>query len=357
MMLKEREFTGNMHRRLADLSAWHALRAEQPIEPDLPIVDSHHHLWEDHRGTYLLRDYLDDIRGLNVRSTVCVEASTMYRTDGPEELRSLGETEFTTKQAAASIGNSHGAPRVAAAIVGFADLTLGDDVGPILDRHIAAADGRFRGVRHATVWDGSAIGNHAYRGSPPGLLRDARFQAGIRQLSNRGLIFDAFVFHPQIDDVVHAARHNPDATIVLNHVGCLLGVGPYTNNGSQHFDVWRSKMATLAQCENVFVKVGGMGMLLFGHSFHEQGLPPSSDDLVEQWRRPFEACIELFGPSRCMLESNFPVDKQSCGYVTLWNAFKKLTAAYSADERESLFSATAETVYRLTVPLANDRAT
>ncbi len=106
-------------------------------------------------------------------------------------------------------------------------------------------------------------------------------------------------------------------------------------------------MRALARHPNIHVKVGGMGMRLFGFRVHEGELPPASEELAAAWRPYVETCVGAFGARRCMFESNFPVDKGSCGYAALWNAFKRIAAGWSAEERTALFSGTAERVYRL----------
>jgi L-fuconolactonase len=322
--------------------------AEAVLEPELAIVDTHHHLWERRDHRYLLHEFLADVRtGHHVVATVFVECNAMYRASGPEELRSLGQTEFVTGMAAMSESGLYGDTRVAAGIVGFADLTLGDQVEPVLEAHIRAGGGRFRGVRHSAAWDASdVIGNSRTAGGPR-LMREPSFRAGLRRLTALGLSLDAWTFHPQIADTVELARAFPEASIVVGHVGGPLGYGPYAGKRDEVFAAWKPAVLELARCPNVVMKLGGMMMRLAAYDYRTEPAPPSSKQLADLWRPYIETCIELFGPERCMFESNFPVDKMGIGWVALWNAFKRIAAGASAAEKLALFSGTARRVYRL----------
>ena len=328
---------------------WLARAPHEPIlEPELPIVDTHHHLWlrPDHR--YLLDELLADLRtGHNVVATVFLECHSMYRARGPAEMRPLGETEFVAGVAAMSDSGKFGPTRVAAGIVGFADLTLGDRVEEVLQAHIAAGGGRFRGVRHAAAWDASAIiGNSGVARGPHDMQRPD-FRAGLARLTALGLSLDAWVFHPQLGDAVELARACPEANIILGHVGGPLGYGPYAGKRDEVYAAWKAGMTSLATCPNVTLKLGGMMMRLAAFDYGAAPAPPSSAQLADLWRPYIEPCIEWFGPSRCMFESNFPVDKMGIGYGPLWNALKRLAAGASAEEKLALFSGTARRVYRL----------
>ena len=335
-------------RSLPPNEAWLARQAPEAIlDPDLPIIDTHHHLWDrpDHR--YLLDEFLADVRtGHHLVATVFAECHSMYRSDGPEALRSLGETEFVSGMAAMSASGRYGATRVAAGIVGFADLTLGDGVEAVLQAHIRAGGGRFRGVRHSAAWDASpVIGNSRVDG--PHLLRQADFRAGLARLTALGLSLDAWVFHPQLADVIDLARSFPNASIILGHVGGPLGYGPYAGKGDEVFAAWKANMTELATCPNVVMKLGGMMMRLAAYDYGTQPLPPTSTALASYWRPYMATCIELFGAERCMFESNFPVEKMGTGWAVLWNAFKRIAAGASGEEKLALFSGTARRVYRL----------
>jgi predicted TIM-barrel fold metal-dependent hydrolase len=329
--------------------AWLATRPPEPIlEPELPIIDTHHHLWErpDHR--YLLHEFLDDVRtGHNIVATVFMECHAMYRAKGPEEMRPVGETEFVAGIAAMSDSGQYGPTRVAAAIVGFADLTLGDRVEPVLEALIRASGGRFRGVRHAAAWDASPVIGNSRTATAPHLFMQTGFRRGLARLASLGLSLDAWVFHPQLADVVDLARAHPEATIIMGHLGGPLGYGPYAGKRDEVFASWKAGVTALAKCENVVMKLGGVMMRLAAFDYRTAPAPPTSAELAALWRPYIETCIELFGPARCMFESNFPVDKMGIGWAPLWNALKRVAASASADEKRAMFSGTARRVYRL----------
>ena len=326
--------------------------AKQPpetiLDPDLPIVDPHHHLWHRPETRYFFDDFVADLRtGHNVVATVFEECHTMYRADGPEELRSVGEVEFAAGAAAMSASGLYGPTRIAAGIVGFADLRLGDRVEPVLEALIRASGGRFRGVRHSAGWDASATINNSRTATGPHLMRQPDFRAGLARLTALGLSFDAWVFHPQLDEVIDLARACPGTSIVLCHVGGPLGYGPYAGRKDEVFAAWKTKITELAACPNVTVKLGGMMNRLAAYDYKALPAPVSSMELASYWRPYMQTCIELFGPGRCMFESNFPVDKMGTNWVVLWNAFKRIAAGASAEEKLALFNRTARRVYRL----------
>ena len=287
--------------------------------------------------------------GHNIVATVFLECQAMYRKHGPAEMAPVGEVEFVNGIAAMSASGNYGPCRVAEAIIGHADLTLGARVRDVLEAQIAVGGGRFRGIRYGVSWDASeAISKFASRVVPPSLARDTTFREGFAQLARLGLSFESWQYHPQLSDAIDLARAFPDTTIILNHVGGVLGVGPYAGHRAEIRAAWRKDIGELAKCPNVNVKLGGIGMTSFGFDFHERDVPPSSEELAAAWRQYVEPCIEAFGPDRCMFESNFPPDKQSCGYTELWNAFKRITAGASMTDKKSLYSGTAARVYRLT---------
>jgi L-fuconolactonase len=353
-MFAKGTYRGIYPRDDAALHAWLAKKpAEAALEPELPIIDPHHHFWQSpQRGTYLLPDILADIAGGHrIVSTVFIECRAMYRADGPAEMRPVGEVEFVNGISAMSASGGFGPCRVAEAIVGHADLALGARVRDVLEAEIAVSGGRMRGIRFSVSWDGNdAVGKYVSRFVPPHQLMDPTFREGFAQLAKLGLSFDSWQYHPQLPDVIDLARAFPDTTIILDHVGGVLGVGPYAGRQQEILAGWRRDIAELARCPNVVVKLGGLGMTSFGFDFHERDAPPSSEELAAAWRPYIEPCIEAFGAARCMFESNFPPDKQSCGYTELWNAFKRLTAGASAGEKTALYSGTAARVYRLKVP-------
>jgi predicted TIM-barrel fold metal-dependent hydrolase len=329
--------------------AWLAKQPPEPIlDPDLPIIDTHHHLWQrpDHR--YLLDDFLADVRtGHNVVATVFEECHAMYRASGPEEMRPVGETEFVAGIAAMSASGLYGPTRVAAGIVGFADLTLGDRVEPVLEAHMRASGGRFRGVRYSAGWDASNVIGNSRTATGPHMLQQAGFRAGLARLTALGLAFDAWLYHPQLADVIDLARAFPTASIIMCHVGGPLGYGPYAGKRDEVFASWKARITELARCQNVVMKLGGMLNRLAAYDFRARPAPVSSAELADYWRPYMETCIELFGPHRCMFESNFPVEKMGIGWAALWNTFKRIATGTSAEEKLALFSGTARRVYRL----------
>jgi L-fuconolactonase len=348
------EYRGLAYRNDSELQAWLAKRpAEAALEPELPIIDPHHHFWDTpQRGRYLLPELLADIGGgHNIVSTVFLECRSMYRQAGPAEMAPVGEVEFVNGIAAMSASGNYGPCRVAEGIVGHADLTIGGRAREVLEAEIRVGGGRFRGIRYGAAWDEhEAIQKFATRNIPPHIVRDAKFREGFAQLAPLGLSFESWQYHPQLPDAIDLARAFPDTTIILNHVGGVLGVGPYRGRRQEILASWKRDIAELARCPNVAVKLGGLGMTSFGFDFPERDVPPSSEELAAAWRPYIEACIAAFGVDRCMFESNFPPDKQSGGYTELWNAFKRITAGASAAEKRALYSGTAARVYRLTTP-------
>ncbi len=327
---------------------WLARRQEAALEPALPIVDPHHHLWDRADWRYMLPDLLADLNaGHNVTATVFVQCRAFHRAGGPEEMRPLGETEFVNGVAAMSASGQYGAARVCAGIVGHADLRLGARVGAVLDAHLRAGGGRFRGIRHITAHDDDPVMLNPGYPMPARLMEDASFREGFATLGRAGLTFDAWLYHPQIAELTALARAFPDARIVLDHVGGPLGIGRYAGQREAVFAAWRPAIRELAGCTNVHVKLGGLGMRINGFGFEEAQDPPSSEQLATAWRPYVETCIEAFGAERCMFESNFPVDKGSYSYAVCWNTFKRLASGASAAEKAALFSGTATRFYRL----------
>ena len=328
---------------------WLALYQEEALEPELAIVDAHHHLWDHPGNAYLLPQLEADLgSGHRVVATVFVECRAMYRADGLTEIKSLGETEFVNGIAAMSASGAYGHTRACAGIVGNVDLRHGARVSAILEAHMAVAGGRFRGIRNGSAWYAAGI-KATSANPPPGLLLDKKFREGFASLARLGLSFDAWLVHTQIDEVIDLARAFPDTPIVLDHVGGPLGIGPYVGKRDLVFAAWAKSIAELARCPNVNVKLGGLGMHTAGFDFHARAQPPTSQELAQAWKPYIETCIAAFGTERAMFESNFPVDKGTCSYGVLWNAFKRVTAACSGAEKTALFSGTASRVYRLVI--------
>ena len=325
--------------------AWLAAYTEAAIDPGREIVDPHHHLWE-REGGYLLDELMADLgSGHRIVATVYAQCGYAYRTDGPAELRPVGETAFVAGVARAAAARGE-ATQVCAGIVGYADMELGDAVEPVLQAHVEAGEGRFRGIRHITANDPGF--NASLLGRPPAdLLQRPGFRRGLARLQAMGLSYDAWLYHPQIPQLVELARAMPQLPIVLNHVGGPLDVGPYRGQRDAVFAQWQASMRELAKCPNVSLKLGGLAMGICGFDFHKLPAPPSSEQLAAAWKPLLHGAIEIFGAQRCMFESNFPVDKAMTGYAVLWNAFKRVAADASASEKAWLFKGTANAFYRL----------
>jgi predicted TIM-barrel fold metal-dependent hydrolase len=344
--------------------------AEAILEPDLPIIDPHHHLWDRQAAQiaalppprhgfehiirrvprYLLHELLADMKsGHNVIATVFLECGAMYRADGPAEMRCVGETEFVNGVAAMSASGVYGDVRACAGIVGNADLKLGDAVAAVLEAHIAAGGGRFRGIRNSASHDEDPNVLGPLARLPAGTYKLDSFRNGFARLAPLGLSFDAWMLEPQLPDLIDLARAFPETPIVLDHVGTPLGIASYEGRREERFPIWRDNIRELAKSQNVTVKLGGLAMVFPGFPSFMADPPAPSEQLATEWKPYIETCIEAFGPSRCMFESNFPVDIGSCDYATLWNAFKRLAAGYSADEKADLFAGTARRFYRLDV--------
>jgi predicted TIM-barrel fold metal-dependent hydrolase len=330
--------------------AWLAKRPKEPIlEPDLPIVDAHHHLWVRPGNRYLIDDFLGDAQsGHNIEASVFVECGAFYRKSGPVSMAPVGQVEFANGVAAMAASGTYGSTLVCAGIVGTADLRAGGEAARVLDAQIAAGGGRFRGIRFITKWDADGELNTGRYSPPRGLLQDRDFRAGYATLAPRKLSFDAMVYHPQLLELAELARAFPDTTVVLNHIGGLIAyTRSYLARKEEAIAQWRSSIAELAKCPNVFVKLGGLGMSYLGLGFDKLAAPAASAQLAGAWGPFFEHCIEKFGPDRCMFESNFPPDRESVGYPTLWNACKRIAAQYSVDEKRALFYGAAAKAYRL----------
>jgi predicted TIM-barrel fold metal-dependent hydrolase len=346
---------------------------EPIIEPDLPIVDAHHHLWllreealveMENRDSiyapalapafrrharYLFAELLTDLKsGHNIRATVFVNAGAMYRTTGPEAMKSVGEVEFVNGVAAMSASGLFGEPRACAGIVGGVNLSLGEQVEEVLVAHLKAGGNRYRGVRSAQVvahdedWRilGPGVG-------VPHLLLDSQFRAGVERLRPLNLSLDVWLLEPQLPELIDLARTFTDTSIILNHVGTPIGIGRYAGKREERFPVWRENIRALATCSNVTVKLGGLGLPFGGFASFMSTPAVTSTQLADEWKPYIESCIESFGADRCMFESNFPVDSASGTYPLIWNAFKRLSAGASMHEKRALFGGTATRVYRL----------
>jgi L-fuconolactonase len=319
------------------------------VQPDLPIIDSHHHLWLRPGSRYLLDEFAADVvSGHNVLATVYVECGAMVRQSGPPALRPVGEAEFVAGMAAMSASGLFGPTQICAAFVGAADLTLGSAVDNVLDELALASGGRLRGIRVAAAWDADAsinVGGRAH--APRGLLLDARFRAGFARLAARNLVYDAWQYHPQLPELCSLADAFPSVPIVVNHCGGPLGIGAYA--AAETFAHWKALVTEVARRPNTLIKLGGISRRRCGFAFEDRPIPATAEELASAWRPYIEACIDLFGPTRCMFESNFPPDKVAGSYRTLWNALKLTASRCSAAERNDLFSGTARRVYGIPI--------
>ena len=332
------------------------------VDADIPIIDAHHHLWDRRplprhvRLPASDRYLLDELRadavagGHNVVATVYMECGAFYKADGPVEWRSIGETEAVNGIAAMSASGLYGAFRACAGIVGRVDLTLGERVRPLLEAHVVAGGGRFRGVRNLGGRDEDEAVLPASHRAQAGFYARPDLRAGVAALGALGLSFDAWVLEPQLPEVIDLARAVPDTSIILDFFGTPLGCGRYEGRREERFPIWRANIARLAECDNVVMKLGGLGMTLPNFPSLLADPPASAAQLAEEWRPYIETTIELFGPDRCLFASNYPRDRSTADYVTIWNAFKLTVAGASADEKRALFAQSATRVYRLDLP-------
>jgi len=325
---------------------WLAQLTEEIIEPELEIVDAHHHLWIRNGHRYLMPEFADDIAtGHNIIATVFAECGSMYRQDGPEELRSLGETEFVTGCAAMADSGVFGSAKICQGHISRVDLTLGERTRDLFHLHTERSGGRFKGIRFTTAWDASdKIANHA---PAEHILLDPEVQAGGRVMADLGLTLDCWVYHPQLSDVAALAKAVPDLTIVLNHTGVPILGGPYKADPEQVRADWRRGIQEVASHDNVFIKLGAFPIRRSGDTV-DRTQPPSSEEVATAWKPWMTECIEAFGPSRSIFESNFPVQKLWSSYQVTWNAFKRIAASATPSEKEDLFKNAAKAAYRLT---------
>lgn len=351
-----------------------SIHSEPILEPDLPIIDAHHHLWFlpepmlaalDRAETlaaktmaptfrrysrYLFDEHLANLNsGHNIRATIYMEANSMYRVDGPAEMRTIGEIEFANGMAAIAASGVMTDKKMCAGIVGSVDLRLGDAVEEVLLAHIQAGGSRYRGIRAKHVAHDDDPRIMGTSGGTPHLLLDKTFRAGFRHLAPLGLSYDAWQLEYQLPELIDLAQAFPDTQIIVNHVGGLFGLGPYEDRITERFSAWRKNILALAALPNVAMKLGGLGMPTAGLRTSFSTTPLSSQALAEDWRPYIETCIEAFGATRCMFESNFPVDAGAASYPVLWNGFKRIVSGASVDEKAALFSGTAARIYKISI--------
>lgn len=342
-------FASNRHVQVRE--DWLASYNEDAIEASIPIIDTHHHFYDGWRDRFYFEDdfHTDITPGHNVVATVLVQASGFkYYKDGDPNFAPVGETEYAGKVAKRSAGDL-GKIRICEGIVGFAELSLGAEVRPILEAHIEAGQGHFSGVRDPLAWDADSSLVTEEGAVRKGRMQDKKFIEGLAQLADLGLTFDVWVYYPQIAEVKQLARRFPNLPLVLNHFGGPIHIGPYAGDRAAQFAAWKSAMRDIAECPNVFVKLGGIGMKYCGFKLDEAPVPPSSQLMADTWRPHVETSIELFGTNRCMFESNYPVDKGTAKYVVLVNAFKKILSGASDAEKNDIFNGTAARFYKLDV--------
>lgn len=325
------------------------VEAEAIIDADIPIIDAHHHLWDRPGERYLADEFFQDLSdGHRVLSSVYIQCRSMYRADGPEALRAVGETEFVNGVAAMFASGAYGPVRACSAIVGRVDLSTGAAVEEVLLAHLAAGGGRFRGIRDLLAWDADPKAQPAGYINRLGRAYEPSFREGFAKLAPLGLTYDAWQYHTQLGDIVDLARDFPETGIVVDHCGTPLGFGPYAGRHAEFFDDWKSGVIALATCPNLVMKLGGLGMPYVDFGFDRATV--TSVELAETWRPYIETCIEAFGPERCMFESNFPFDGYSSSYRQTWNAFKRIAQQYTSSEKAMLFSGTAAHFYRIDDP-------
>ena len=324
---------------------WLSSLQEDVLEAELPIIDPHHHLWVRNGYTYLMPEFAADLAsGHNIVATIFAECHSMYRLTGPEQTRSLGETEFVRGQAAMSASGDFGTTRACDVMFGNVDLTLGAAVEPLLEQHLEASGGRFRGVRISSGWhQDERINNLAEQA---GVLLDPRVSDAVKVIQRMGLSLDCWLYHTQLDEFAQLADAHPDLTIVLNHVGSPILGGPYRGSTDEVFEHWKVGIARASERQNVFVKLGAMPIRMPSYA-GDRTLPPGSEEVSAAWRPWMETCIEAFGVERSMYESNFPVQKRWCSYQVCWNAFKRISAGASVAEKAQLFAGAAARAYRM----------
>ncbi len=334
-----------------DRDEWLAMHGEDVLEPDLAIIDPHVHQYDEPGNIHYLYEKLrtDLTSGHDIRATVYVQCRSFLRADGPEEMRPVGETEYANGVAAMAASGRYGPTRVNAGIVGQANVMLGAAVEAVLHEHVRVAGDRFKGIRHGTNFhpDIDRSLPHAGVGNVAGMMGDDAFRAGIRALHGLGLIFEAGCYFSQLGEVGDLARAFPELPIVLNHFGMPIMSGPFATRQAEVMAEWTRRIRELSACDNVVVKLGGIGLPLFGFEFYSRPVPPSSQDVATALKQFTDVCIDAFGPQRCMFESNFPVDRGAYSYLVYWNAAKRLATPHSEPDRRALVHDTAARVYSL----------
>lgn len=327
---------------------WLALTQEPVLAPEQPILDAHHHMWDRPEGRYRSEELMQDLgQGHDIRASIYVQCRTGYRALGPAELQPVGEIETILDWGRATPDHPTG-------IIGFADLQLGAAVRPVLEALAEAGQGKLCGIRNTTAYHADPAVRSNPRPAPDGLLRSDAFRAGAGLLSEFGLTLDVWAYQTQLDEVCALAKALPDLTIVIDHCGGPLGVGPYRHDDPTAFAEWRNAVRRVAVHPNTRVKIGGFGLSVMGYNYASRPTPPHSNELAADWAPHVETCLEAFGAERSMFESNFPVDKGQFGYRAVWNAFKRLAAPLTDRERADLFWRCASRCYGIDETLFSD---
>ena len=325
---------------------WLSLRNEEAFDPLIRIVDPHHHLWNRGGSRYLADELREDaLLTHNITNTVFVECKASYDRQAPKEFQPIGETRFVAAEAKklAALGG----PTISG-IVSFADLSLGRAVTDILETHDSESSGLFRGVRHATAWSDDPNISISHTKPTKELMKEKSFHEGVSVLGEFGYTFDAWLYFDQLSELVDLARSCPEVQIVLNHLGAPLAIGDWEKRYKEVDEIWKSQMIRLSNCENVALKIGGIGMdNYFKTGWSALSEPPDSKTVADFWKDRIHWCIDLFTPKRCMFESNFPVDRQALTYSVLWNSFQRIAENYEKHEKEFLFSRTACEIYKI----------
>ena len=317
---------------------------EEIVEPDIRIIDPHHHLWDFPTSTYLVKELqADTSSGHKVEKTIYMECGVGYYEEGPEHLRSVGETESVSSHAEESKVTG-GSP--IAGIVSRADLRTGDLLDEVLDAHLEVSNGLFRGIRHAGASAEYPDELLIPGAAPRDLFQDENFINGVKLLGRRGFTYDTWHYHYQNKDFIDLVSKVSDTQIILDHFGTPLGVGPYASQKEEIYQEWKKDMKELSMLDNVVMKIGGLAMPDNGFGWDKRSKPATSDEFVEAQRRYYLHVIDCFGPERCMMESNFPVDRRSISYHVLYNGLKKIVSDFSEDEKDQMFYRTAETIYK-----------
>lgn len=328
---------------------WLAQVAEPAVEPELPIIDPHHHLWDVESAFYHAPELVADVNaGHRVLATVFVECKAHFDNDAPAGFEPVGETRFAVAQAQAAAQLPQGHAGLVKGIVAYGDPFVPNPQG-VLEAHLEDGQGRMRGVRVRAAWHADPAFAAPHGGADEHLIASPELDRYCAILAEMGLVLDLWVYHTQLDQAAELARRHPRLAIVLNHCGGPLGIGPYADKRAAVREAWSRSLGRVAANDNVAVKIGGLAMPRTGLSFADAAKPASCVELVERWTPYVRTCIELFGADRAMFESNFPVDKGSCNYVSVWNAFKLLSAGYPDAARRKLLAGTANRVYGLRV--------